>query len=67
MAKWLASELAVRVAAQAVKLHGAYGCIDDYPVEHHYRDSILATILGGTAEMHKLIIGRELLEIDAIA
>lgn len=67
MAKWLASELAVRVATQAVKLHGAYGCIDDYPVEHHYRDSILATILGGTAEIHKLIIGRELLEVEAIA
>ena len=36
------------------------------PVEHHYRDAILSNILGGTAEMHKLTIGRELLEINAM-
>jgi alkylation response protein AidB-like acyl-CoA dehydrogenase len=35
-------------------------------VEHHYRDSIMATILGGTTEVHKLTIGRELLEINAM-
>jgi alkylation response protein AidB-like acyl-CoA dehydrogenase len=66
-AKWLASELAVRVSAEAIRLHGAYGCTDDFPVEHHYRDAILSTILGGTTEMHKLTIGRELLGINAIA
>jgi alkylation response protein AidB-like acyl-CoA dehydrogenase len=64
-AKWLASELAVRVSAEAIRLHGAYGCTDDFPVEHHYRDAILSTILGGTTEMHQLIIGRELLGINA--
>ena len=65
-AKWLSTELAMRVSADAVRLHGAYGCTDEYPVEHHYRDSILSTILGGTSEMHKLTIGRELLEINAM-
>jgi butyryl-CoA dehydrogenase len=65
-AKWLASELAVRVSGEAVRLHGAYGCTDDFPVEHHYRDSVLSTILGGTTEMHKLLIGRELLDINAM-
>ncbi len=65
-AKWLASELAVRVSSEAVRLHGAYGCTDDFPVEHHYRDSVLSTILGGTTEMHKLLIGRELLDINAM-
>jgi alkylation response protein AidB-like acyl-CoA dehydrogenase len=65
-AKWLASELAVRVSAEAIRLHGAYGCTDDFPVEHHYRDAILSTILGGTTEMHKLIIGRELLGINSV-
>jgi alkylation response protein AidB-like acyl-CoA dehydrogenase len=65
-AKWLATELAVRVSAEAVRLHGAYGCTDDFPVEHHYRDAILGTILGGTSEMHKLTIGRELLGISAL-
>jgi len=66
VAKWLASELAVRVSSEAVRLHGAYGCTDDFPVEHHYRDSVLSTILGGTTEMHKLLIGRELLDINAM-
>jgi butyryl-CoA dehydrogenase len=65
-AKWLASELAVKVSAEAIRLHGAYGCTDDFPVEHHYRDAVLTTILGGTTEMHKLTIGRELLGINAI-
>ena len=64
-AKWLATELAVRVSAEAVRLHGAYGCTDDFPVAHHYRDAVLSTILGGTTEIHKLTIGRELLGINA--
>jgi alkylation response protein AidB-like acyl-CoA dehydrogenase len=65
-AKWLASELAVKTSAEAIRLHGAYGCTDDFPMEHHYRDAILSTILGGTTEMHKLTIGRELLGINAM-
>jgi butyryl-CoA dehydrogenase len=65
-AKWLASELALRVSAEAIRLHGAYGCTDDFPMEHHYRDAVLSTILGGTTEMHKLTIGRELLGINAM-
>ena len=66
-AKWLATELAVRVSAEAIRLHGAYGCTDDFPVAHHYRDAVLSTILGGTTEIHKLTIGRELLDINAMA
>jgi len=66
-AKLLSSDLAVRASAEAVRVHGAYGCTDDYPVARHYRDSILATILGGTREMHKLTIGRELLDINAMS
>lgn len=65
-AKWLATELAVKVSAEAIRLHGAYGCTDDFPVAHHYRDAVLSTILGGTTEIHKLTIGRELLGINAI-
>ncbi|NMB35636.1 MAG: acyl-CoA dehydrogenase, partial [Firmicutes bacterium] len=64
-AKILASDLAVKASEEAIRVHGAYGCTDDYPVARHYRDSILATILGGTREMHKLTIGRELLGISA--
>jgi alkylation response protein AidB-like acyl-CoA dehydrogenase len=65
-AKWLSSELAVRASAEAIRLHGAYGCTDDFSVEHHYRDAILGQILGGTTEIHKLTIGRELLGINAM-
>ncbi|MFW6102136.1 MAG: acyl-CoA dehydrogenase family protein [Chloroflexota bacterium] len=65
-AKWLATELAVRASAEAIRLHGAYGCTEDFPVAHHYRDAVLSTILGGTTEMHKLTIGRELLGINAM-
>ena len=65
-AKWLASELALRASEEAIRIHGAYGCTDDFPVAHHYRDAVLTTILGGTTEMHKLAIGRELLGINAL-
>jgi len=66
-AKWLASELAVKSAAEAIRLHGAYGCSDEYDLEHHHRDAVLSTILGGTSEMHKLMIGRELIGINAMS
>lgn len=66
-AKILSSDLAVKASEQAVRVHGASGCTDDYPVARHYRDAILTTILGGTREMHKLTIGRELLGLDAMS
>ncbi len=66
-AKMLASELAVEASTRAVRIHGAYGCTEDYPVAHHFRDAVLTTILGGTSEIHKLTIGRELLGINAMA
>ncbi|MFC1819937.1 acyl-CoA dehydrogenase family protein [Thermodesulfobacteriota bacterium] len=64
LAKWLTTEMAVRVAMEAVKLHGTGGLMDDMPVEHHYRDVITGTIAGGTSNMLKLTIGREFLGID---
>jgi alkylation response protein AidB-like acyl-CoA dehydrogenase len=66
-AKWYAADLAVRASTEAIRLHGAYGCSDEYPVEHHYRDAIVINILGGTPEVHKMTIGRELLEINALS
>lgn len=65
-AKWLSTELALRASGEAIRLHGAYGCTEDYPVAHHYRDAAMSTILGGTTEMHILTIGRELLGTSAI-
>lgn len=64
-AKYFATEMALWVASQAVKIHGSFGTIDDYPVGHHYQDAITATILGGTAQIHQLTIGRQLLEMAA--
>ncbi|UCF06599.1 MAG: acyl-CoA dehydrogenase family protein [bacterium] len=64
-AKYFATETALWVATQAVKVHGSFGTFDDFPVGHHYQDAITATILGGTAQMHQLTIGQQLLEIPA--
>jgi alkylation response protein AidB-like acyl-CoA dehydrogenase len=61
MAKLFASETAVRVANEAVQIHGGYGFIKDYPVEKFYRDVKLCTIGEGTSEIQRLIIARQLL------
>jgi glutaryl-CoA dehydrogenase (non-decarboxylating) len=66
-AKWFSTETALWVTAQAVKIHGSFGTFDDYPVGRHYQDVITTTILGGTAEIHKLTIGRQLLDISAFS
>jgi len=66
-AKYFATESALWVTAQAVKVHGSFGTFDDYPVGHHYQDAITATILGGTAQIHQLTIGRQLLEMAAFS
>ncbi|SRR5579885_635953 len=62
MAKLFASETAVRVANEAVQIHGGYGFIKDYPVEKFYRDAKLCTIGEGTSEIQKLVIARQLLK-----
>lgn len=64
-AKYFATETALWITSQAVKIHGSFGTFDDYPVGHHYQDAITATILGGTAQMHQLTIGQQLLEMAA--
>ncbi|MBV9301356.1 MAG: acyl-CoA dehydrogenase family protein [Acidobacteriaceae bacterium] len=62
MAKLFASEMAVRVADDAVQIHGGYGFIKDYPVEKFYRDVKLCTIGEGTSEIQRLVIARQLLK-----
>ncbi|MCK4429767.1 MAG: acyl-CoA dehydrogenase family protein [Candidatus Aminicenantes bacterium] len=61
MAKLFASELAVKVSATAVQIHGGYGFTKDYPVEKFYRDSMLATIGEGTSEIQRWIIAQKVL------
>jgi alkylation response protein AidB-like acyl-CoA dehydrogenase len=62
MAKYYASEVAVKVANDAVQIFGGYGYTKDFPVEKHYRDSKLCTIGEGTSEIQKLVISREVLK-----
>lgn len=62
MAKYFASEVAVRVSTDAVQIFGGYGYTKDFPVEKFYRDSKLCTIGEGTSEIQKLVISREILK-----
>ena len=61
MAKLFASEVCVKVANEAVQIHGGYGFTKDYPVEKFFRDSKLCTIGEGTSEIQKLVIARKIL------
>lgn len=62
MAKLYASEIACKVAEEAVQIHGGYGYIKDYPVEKYYRDVKLCTIGEGTSEIQRMVIARHLLK-----
>ena len=62
MAKYYASEIAVKVSTDAVQIFGGYGYTKDFPVEKFYRDSKLCTIGEGTSEIQKLVISREVLK-----
>lgn len=61
MAKYYASEVAVKVANEAVQVFGGYGYTKDFPVEKFYRDAKLCTIGEGTSEIQKIVISREVL------
>jgi alkylation response protein AidB-like acyl-CoA dehydrogenase len=62
MAKYFASEVAVRCANEAVQIFGGYGYTKDFPVEKFYRDAKLCTIGEGTSEIQKIVISREILK-----
>ena len=62
MAKYYASEVAVKCATEAVQIFGGYGYTKDFPVEKFYRDSKLCTIGEGTSEIQKIVIAREILK-----
>src|SRR5471030_77015 len=61
MAKYFASEVAVKTATEAVQIFGGYGYTKDFPVEKYYRDAKLCTIGEGTSEIQKIVISREIL------
>ncbi len=62
IAKYYASEIAVKISNDAVQIFGGYGYTKDFPVEKFYRDSKLCTIGEGTSEIQKLVIARSILK-----
>jgi butyryl-CoA dehydrogenase len=67
MAKYFASEAAVRCALDAIQVHGSYGYSNEYPVERYLRDAKVATIYEGTSQIQKLLIASHDLGIRAFA
>ena len=61
MAKLFASEMAMRVASDAVQIFGGYGYMRDYPVERLMRDAKVTAIYEGTSEIQRVVIARQLL------
>ncbi len=62
MAKYYSSEIAVKIANDAVQIHGGYGFTKDFPVERFYRDAKLCTIGEGTSEIQKIVIAKQILK-----
>lgn len=61
MAKWYCAEVAVRVADEAIQLHGGYGILEEYDVAHYWRNAKVLEIFEGSKEVEKVIIARKLL------
>jgi butyryl-CoA dehydrogenase len=62
MAKLFASEVANRVAKEALQVFGGYGYLADFPAERHYRDAKITEIYEGTSEIQRLVIASSLLK-----
>lgn len=61
MAKWFCAETAVKVADEAIQLHGGYGILEEYDVAHYWRNAKVLEIFEGSKEVEKVIIARKLL------
>jgi alkylation response protein AidB-like acyl-CoA dehydrogenase len=61
MAKLHASEMANKIAYQALQIHGGYGYIKEYPVERYYRDARVFTIYEGTSEIQRRVIANKVI------
>ncbi|MBR2187963.1 MAG: acyl-CoA dehydrogenase family protein [Eubacterium sp.] len=58
--KFMATDLAVKAATDAIQIHGGYGYTDDYPVERLYRDAKVSQIFEGTNQINRWVVGRAL-------
>jgi len=65
MAKYYASEAAIRCANRAIQVHGGYGYSNEYPVERYLRDARVATLYEGTSQIQQLILGHHYTGIRA--
>ncbi len=61
MAKLYASEMANRIAYEALQIHGGYGYIKEFPVERYYRDARVFTIYEGTSEIQRRVIANRVI------
>jgi alkylation response protein AidB-like acyl-CoA dehydrogenase len=61
MAKLFASETALEVATEAMRIHGGYGYTTELPIERYFRDAPLMIIGEGTNEIQRMVIARGLL------
>ena len=66
MAKLFASEAALEISMEAMRIHGGYGYTAELPVERYFRDAPLMIIGEGTNEIQRLVIARGLLSRYAI-
>src|SRR5712664_1830653 len=64
MAKLFASETAMKVATDAIQVHGGYGFIKEYEVERAFRDAKITQLYEGTSQIQKLVIARDVLRGD---
>ena len=58
IAKYFTSEIALKIASDAVQIHGGIGCSNRYPVERLFREAKLLEIIEGTSQIHQQIIAR---------
>jgi butyryl-CoA dehydrogenase len=63
MAKYFATDVAMKVTTDAIQIMGGYGYMRDYPLERMMRDAKITQIYEGTTEIQKLVISRELLRV----
>jgi alkylation response protein AidB-like acyl-CoA dehydrogenase len=61
MAKWYCAEVAVKVADEAIQLHGGYGILEEYDVAHYWRNAKVLEIFEGSKEIEKVIIAKKII------
>ena len=60
MAKWKLTDIAKKVAAECMQLHGGYGYMEEYEIARRFRDIPVSSIYAGTNEIMKTIIAKNL-------